>query len=153
MDILENLRQEFVRRGKKLALAESCTGGAIGARIASIPDVSSFFLGSIVAYAPEWKERFLGVRAEALKQWGAESEAVVREMVAGLFARTEADYVLAVTGFAGPGGKSPGWVWLGVGERGEEVGVKKLHLAGGRKEVIEGVVEAALQVLWERIAP
>jgi len=119
MDIVENIRNELIRRKKKLGLAESCTGGAVAARITSVPDASLFFLGSIVAYSPGWKEQFLQVSRKTLEEKSSESAEVVREMVVGLFAETEVDYAVAVSGFAGPGGgRSRGWsLWQwGSGE-------------------------------------
>ncbi len=62
----EAIHLEMISQKKTLALAESCTGGAIASRIVSVPGASQFFLGSIVAYANSWKERFLGVRGEKI---------------------------------------------------------------------------------------
>lgn len=91
---------------KTLALAESCTGGYIANRITNIPGASAVFLGGLVTYSNEAKQTFLGVRPETLAQHGAVSEPVAREMVEGVRARTQADYAIAVTGIAGPGGGS-----------------------------------------------
>ena len=84
-----------------MAIAESCTGGAIAARLTAMADASKYLLGSIVAYSNEWKEQFLGVKPETLKTKSAVSLEVVMEMArdSGV---TQADFVIAVTGFAGP---------------------------------------------------
>lgn len=153
MTIAEKVHAELIRRRKKLALAESCTGGAIASRIIAIPNASEFFLGSIVAYAPRWKEQFLGVSYQMLKQFGAESREVVAEMICGLFIHTEADYAIAVSGFAGPSGKSPGTVFVAVGERGKKTKVIEIQLDGSRMEVIDAAVDQALQALFHWMVP
>jgi len=87
-----------------LALAESCTGGLIASRITDVPGASEIFLGGVVSYANAAKEKFLGVRAETLKQHGAVSEAVAQEMAAGAREKFGSDFAVAVTGIAGPDG-------------------------------------------------
>jgi nicotinamide-nucleotide amidase len=96
----------FWQRQKTLALAESCTGGLIANRITDVPGASEIFLGGVVSYANAAKEKFLNVRAETLQQHGAVSEAVAREMAEGAREKFGADFAIAVTGIAGPGGGS-----------------------------------------------
>jgi nicotinamide-nucleotide amidase len=96
--------QLLAERRKTLALAESCTGGYIANRITNVPGASAVFLGGVVSYSNESKEKFLGVKAETLETHGAVSEAVAREMAEGARKETGADYALAVTGIAGPSG-------------------------------------------------
>jgi nicotinamide-nucleotide amidase len=93
-------------KNKTLALAESCTGGYIANRITNIPGASAVFLGGLVTYSNDAKQAFVGVRAETLAQHGAVSEPVAREMAEGARMKMGADYALAVTGIAGPGGGS-----------------------------------------------
>jgi nicotinamide-nucleotide amidase len=104
----EEIEQVVVRlltaQKKTLALAESCTGGLIANRITNVPGASAVFLGGVVSYANAAKEKFLGVRAETLKRHGAVSEAVAREMAEGARKKFGADFAIAVTGIAGPGG-------------------------------------------------
>jgi nicotinamide-nucleotide amidase len=107
-DELENVVVNLLReRRKTLALAESCTGGNIAHRVTNVPGASEIFLGGVVSYANSAKEKFLGVAAETLKEFGAVSEEVAKEMAAGARAKFNADFALAVTGIAGPGGGSP----------------------------------------------
>jgi PncC family amidohydrolase len=78
-------------RGWRLAVAESCTGGLIGHRITNIPGSSTYYMGSITAYAYEAKVRLLGVRWETLEAHGAVSEPVVIEMARGVRRALAAD--------------------------------------------------------------
>jgi PncC family amidohydrolase len=94
-------------RGWRLAVAESCTGGLIGHRITNIPGASTYYMGSITAYAYEAKVRLLGVRWETLEAHGAVSEPVVLEMARGVRRALAADVGLSVSGIAGPGGGTP----------------------------------------------
>jgi nicotinamide-nucleotide amidase len=91
-------------RKKTLALAESCTGGLIASRVTDVPGASEVFLGGVVSYANSAKEKLFGVRAETLRQHGAVSEAVAREMALGAREKFGSDFAIAVTGIAGPSG-------------------------------------------------
>ena len=91
-------------RGWMLATAESCTGGMVAARLTSVPGSSEVFLGSVVAYADEVKQRELGVGAETLARYGAVSAETAAAMASGARTRLRADVAVAVTGIAGPGG-------------------------------------------------
>lgn len=94
----------LTEKKKTLALAESCTGGYIANRITNIPGASAVFLAGLVTYSNEAKQNFLDVSPDTLTQHGAVSEPVAREMAEGARAQTGADYALAITGIAGPGG-------------------------------------------------
>ena len=100
--LLEQLR----RRGQTLAVAESCTGGGLGAALAAVPGASDVFLGGVIAYANSVKQGVLGVPAELLAAHGAVSDPVARAMAEGARRATGADWALAITGVAGPGGGS-----------------------------------------------
>ena len=108
----------LTERKKTLALAESCTGGCIAHRVTNVPGASAVFLGGFVTYSNESKQKFLGVRAETLAAHGAVSETVAREMAEGARSQLGADFALAVTGIAGPGGgtkeKPMGTVFVGL---------------------------------------
>ena len=100
--VLELLR----RRGQTLAVAESCTGGGLGAALAAVPGASDVFLGGVIAYANTVKQGLLAVPAALLAAHGAVSDPVAQAMAAGARSTTGADWALAVTGIAGPGGGS-----------------------------------------------
>ena len=123
--------QLLTERKQTLALAESCTGGGIANRITNIPGASVVLLASLVTYANEAKQKFVGVRAETLAANGAVSEAVAREMAEGARRETGADYALSVTGIAGPGGgsdaKPVGTVFMALASARETVVLKQFN--------------------------
>ena len=108
----------LLERGQTLAVAESCTGGGLGAMITAIPGSSAYFLGGAIAYANTVKVNLLGVDAEMLALYGAVSAPVAEQMALGIQASLNASWGLAITGIAGPGGGSPekpvGLVYIGL---------------------------------------
>jgi nicotinamide-nucleotide amidase len=107
-------------RGLTLATAESCTGGMVAERVTAVPGSSDVFLGAIVAYSNEVKERDLGVSADVLARHGAVSAETAAAMAAGARERLQADVAVAVTGIAGPDG----------GTEEKPVGLVYLHVEG-----------------------
>ncbi len=111
-----------------LGTAESCTGGSIGALVTSISGSSQYFAGSVVAYQNAIKERVLGVSPNDLEQFGAVSEAVVKQMVLGALESLNCDIAVSTSGIAGPTGgteeKPVGTVWIAVGNKNEVVARK-----------------------------
>lgn len=130
-DIAKDVVRLLMRRKKTLALAESCTGGFIANQITNVPGASKVFLGGIVSYSNEAKQKFLGVRAETLDQHGAVSGAVAREMAAGARKRFCSDFAIAVTGIAGPSGgtktKPTGTVFIALADATEILVEHKLN--------------------------
>ncbi len=140
----------FLARGKKFALAESCSGGYAGHLITSIPGSSRYFEGSTVTYSYQMKEVILGVKKETLQNQGAVSEACVREMLEGLLRVSTADYGVSISGIAGPDGgtadKPVGTVCFAVGNR-EHIITKTYHFFPRRMENIRLSSITALNLL------
>lgn len=143
--------QALGRRGLRLTVAESCTGGWLAKACTDIPGSSGWFLGGVVAYDNELKLRQLGVSAGTLARDGAVSEATVREMAAGAIERVGGDVAVAVSGIAGPDGGLPGkpvgTVWFAWAyRRGGAVEVRAAaeNFAGDREAVRRQAVARAL---------
>ena len=98
--------QQLRARGQTLAVAESCTGGGLGAALAAVPGASDVFLGGVIAYANALKQGLLEVPADLLEVHGAVSDPVACAMAEGARRTTGADWALAISGIAGPGGGS-----------------------------------------------
>ena len=132
-----------------IAVAESCTGGLLGARLTSIPGSSDVFIGGVIAYSNEVKQRELGVTRGDLEAHGAVSEAVVRQMAIGARQKFGAELALAITGIAGPDGGTPekpvGTVWICVAF-GDRVEPRKIQSWGDRQEVRYRAAQAAMEL-------
>jgi len=145
-DVLLGLCRE---RRFSIAVAESCTGGLLGARLTAIPGSSDVFAGGVIAYSNEVKTRELGVAANLIEAHGAVSEEVVREMARGAREKFRTDVALSITGIAGPGGGTPekpvGLVWLGaiVGARLE---TRRIQSWGDRQEVRYRATQASMDL-------
>jgi nicotinamide-nucleotide amidase len=141
-------------RKKTLALAESCTGGNIAHRVTNVPGASAVFLGGVVSYANEAKENFLGVRPETLKEHGAVSETVAREMAEGARQKFGSDFAIAVTGIAGPSGGTPdkpvGTVFIALAGEFGTVVERKLN-SFDRATFKELTAQQALEMLRARL--
>jgi len=132
-----------------VAVAESLTGGLLGASLTDMPGASHTFRGGVLAYATDLKENLLGVPRPLLAAEGPVSAPVAAAMAAGVRDRLEATYGVALTGVAGPqeqGGKPPGTVFASVaGPAGGRVA--ELTLAGDREAIRAAAVRAALALL------
>lgn len=137
-------------RGLRLAAAESCTGGLIGHLLTNVPGSSTYYLGSVTAYAYEAKVRLLGVRWDTLEKYGAVSKETAIEMARGVRMALAADIGIAVTGIAGPGGGTPekpvGLTWVAISDNNADEAWKFLW-SGDRIQVKEQSANAALQLL------
>lgn len=143
------------QRGLRLAVAESCTGGLIGHLITNVPGSSTYYMGSVTAYAYEAKVRLLSVRWETLEKYGAVSQETVLEMARGVRLVLAADIGLAVSGIAGPGGGTPekpvGLTWIGLSAPGSDEAWRFLW-QGDRLQVKEQTAHRALQLLVEYLS-
>ena len=147
---LEEVVGEQLRaRGLKLAVAESCTGGLVGARLTDVPGSSQWFLGGIVAYDNAVKVGQLGVAAALIDAHGAVSEPVGEAMADGVCARLGSDLGVAVTGIAGPDGgtvaKPVGTVVVALAGPGRSV--KTFRFVGDRQMIRQQAALAALDMV------
>lgn len=143
-----SLVRALTQRGLTLAVAESCTGGMIGAAITDVPGASACFVGGFIVYSNAMKEHVLGVRAETLSADGAVSGQCALEMAAGVAARAASDIAAAVTGIAGPDGgtvdKPVGTVWIGLAMRDQQPEARHFRFPGDRATVRAHTVDTAM---------
>ena len=148
-DRIENTIYECLNSGEKpltISTAESCTGGMIASKLIEVPGISTNFIEGIVSYSNEAKIKRLKVKKETLEKYGAVSEEVAREMLAGL----KTDVGISTTGIAGPGGgtkdKPVGLVYIGIKVK-NEVKVFKRELKGDRNKIRQRAMMHALYSL------
>ncbi|MCX5685240.1 MAG: CinA family nicotinamide mononucleotide deamidase-related protein, partial [Planctomycetota bacterium] len=144
----------LAKRRATIALAESCTGGLVAAKLVNVPGISEFLLEGVVAYAIESKVRTLGVAEGLIRSHGTVSEPVARAMAEGVRARNRASISLGVTGIAGPGGgtaeKPVGLVWFAVADEKGTVAAKEVF-SGDRTLIRERAANYALNLLRLRL--
>jgi len=150
----EQLGRVLSARGARLVTAESCTGGWIGAVVTMVPGSSGWFDRGFITYSNAAKRTVLGVSAKTLLAHGAVSEATVLEMVDGALRLGGAEFAVAVSGVAGPGGGSPekpvGTVCLGWGAPDGSREARTFHFQGDREAVRRQSVIAAIEGVIER---
>lgn len=148
------------RRGVRIAVAESLTGGLVHAALVGVPGASIVLTGGINSYDTELKRTLLGVDADLLEAEGPVHEEVARQMADGVRRAcattvegrvTPTEYGVSTTGVAGPDadpqtGQEPGTVWVGVSGPGGTNAIR-LHLTGTRDEIREATVQEALRHL------
>jgi nicotinamide-nucleotide amidase len=155
-DLADVVLQACRARGLTLAVAESCTGGLLGARLTAIAGSSDVVRGGVISYDDAVKTALLGVPAEMLREHGAVSEPVARRMAIGARERIDAAAALSITGVAGPGGgsesKPVGTVWIALDLTGS-VEARLLRLWGDRDEIRRRSAQAALELLRRALLP
>ena len=153
--LVEKIAAALLARRQTLATAESCTGGAVAAALTDLAGSSAWYLGGFVAYSNLLKTRLLGVPADLLAIHGAVSAQTAQAMAKGAREKTEADFAIAVTGIAGPGGGTPekpvGLVYMAVAGPGETA-VFKHRFAGDRAGIRAAAVETALGHVLDAIS-
>ena len=139
-----------------LAVAESCTGGALCQALTDIPGSSNWFDRGFITYSNQAKIEMLGVSSTLLEQYGAVSFEAARAMVEGVHGQSNAKLAIAITGIAGPGGgtaeKPVGTVFFGIGQKGQAVKIDKRRFKGEREEVRARSVEFVLKALLKTLA-
>lgn len=151
----------LTQRTLSLATAESLTGGLLGATVTAVPGASKVYLGGVVAYASAMKRVLLDVPDEDIVRHTVVSEEVALSMAIGLQNLTHADYVIAVTGVAGPDaqdGHEPGEVWIAV--LGPRVAsfpqfqqVERFEFPGDRETIRRETVEQSFRMLLRVVSP
>ena len=140
---------------RTIAVAESCTGGLLGARITAVPGSSDVMIGGVIAYHDRVKSGMLGITDAVLRDHGAVSEPVAKAMATGVRQRFGTSIALAITGVAGPGGGTPekpvGTVWIAVDVEGAVI-ARRFNMIGDRDEIRRRSAQAALEMLRGAIA-
>ena len=138
-------------QGRRIGLAESCTGGLLAARLTDLPGSSEYVAGGVVAYSNEAKTQLLGVPATLIDQYGAVSPQVARAMADGAWARFAAGVGVGITGVAGPDGgtdaKPVGYVCLCVTTSDGAALAGDPVLPGDRAEIRNRAVTSAMHLL------
>ena len=150
-DLSSRVGELLRTRRLTLAVAESCTGGLLGDCLTDVPGSSDYFLGGVLSYSNDAKQRLLGVRDETLAAHGAVSAACAREMADGVRRLLQADVGVSITGVAGPGGtedKPQGLTYLHLAAPDRSTGRRELW-QGDRRANKEQSALAALRLLLD----
>lgn len=155
MGLLENeIAQRLVSTGRTVSVAESCTGGLLGAHLTNAAGSSRYFKGGIIAYENEVKSRLLGIPAAVVKRHGAVSAPVARGMAKGVRLRLRTTYGIGITGIAGPGGGTPrkpvGLVFIAIATP-HNIAVERCSFTGTRLAIRKKSVHKALRILRRTI--
>jgi nicotinamide-nucleotide amidase len=145
----------LLEKNCSLGTAESCTGGYIAHLLTSVPGSSAYYKGSIIAYDNGIKELMLGIMPETINEYGAVSSEVVTEMAIGAQTNLNVDYMIAVSGIAGPDGgteeKPIGTTWIAIATP-EEVFSKQFLFGDSRDRNIRRAALQALNMLRKNLA-
>ena len=152
---IEQLVHEiFTQKGWKLAVAESCTGGTIASKFTAMAGASQYFMAGVVSYSNEAKRDIIEVNMADIETYGAVSEQVARQMAEGVRRVAGADYAIATTGIAGPGGgseaKPVGTVWMAVATPEKTIAVMR-NCGTDRSQIISRAAAYAIEMLYEEI--
>lgn len=154
MKIEKTIGDLMRKKGWTLSIAESCTGGLICDRITDISGSSDYFMGGMVTYSNESKERLLGVPRKDIERYGAVSAQVARKMAQGVRKTFGTTFGLSTTGIAGPTGgsneKPVGLVFIGLSD-GKRTIIKKVIFKGSRREIKKGSAQRSLNELYDFI--
>ncbi|RMH11863.1 MAG: CinA family protein [Gammaproteobacteria bacterium] len=144
----------LVRRGWKIATAESCTGGSIGMILTEVAGSSQWYDRGFITYSNAAKSELLGIPAAMIEDHGAVSREVARAMVVGALQHSQGDCAVSVTGIAGPSGGTPekpvGTVLIGWAVR-EKVSSEAFLFVGDRHQIRKQSVKAALCGMIRRL--
>ena len=146
---------KLCHKALKLAVAESCTGGALSSLMTNIPGSSSWFDTGFVTYSHEAKSRCLGVDPETINQYGVVSGAVAQAMAEGALLYSAADLAISLTGVMGPSGGTEatpvGTVWFGLAKKHKPYQLHRGFFEGGRHQIGISAIHFALSWLIEAV--
>ena len=146
LDLTTTVVKQLVKAGKSVSVAESITGGGLGAAITDVAGSSKIFLGGAITYSDLSKTKILEVPKRLITKHSAVSEEVAKAMAEGVRQLYKSDFAISTTGTAGPGkayGKSAGTVWIAIASKSETIAVELL-IAGDRATVRKSTIESAL---------
>jgi len=146
LELATTVVNQLRKSGKTLAVAESLTGGGLGAAITEVAGSSEVFLGGITTYSDASKTKLLDVPKKLITKHTAVSEEVAKAMASNARTLYKSDYAISTTGVAGPGkayGKSAGTVWLAIASKKEVIAIE-LSISGDRATVRSATIESAL---------
>ena len=144
----------LIERGKTLAVAESCTGGAIASKFTAMAGASTYFMAGVVSYSNESKRDILGVNMDDIIRYGAVSEQVAVQMAEGVRKAAQSHYAISTTGIAGPTGgsaeKPVGTVWIGIATPTRSFAVLK-NCGTDRSQIIQRATAYAIRLLLDEL--
>ncbi len=150
--LVQKLSAVLLDTGRSVCTAESCTGGLIAKTFTDLAGSSDWFERGFVTYSNAAKSEMLAVPPTIIEDYGAVSEPVAAAMASGALRHSHADYAIAVTGVAGPGGgsaeKPVGTVWIAVATP-EQLISKLFRFDGDRAAVRDATLNAALELLLD----
>jgi nicotinamide-nucleotide amidase len=152
--LTQRIATQLLAKRRSVCTAESCTGGLIAKTFTDLAGSSDWFDRGFVTYSNAAKSEMLGVPPSVIEDYGAVSEAVANAMATGALRHSEADFAIAVTGVAGPGGgsaeKPVGTVWIAVASA-DQLEAQCHQFEGDRAAVREATLVAGLAMLIERV--
>ena len=154
--LVQRLARDLTNRQQKMCTAESCTGGLIAKTFTDLAGSSDWFERGFVTYSNQAKSEMLGVPASLIEDYGAVSEAVASAMASGALRHSRADFAVAVTGVAGPGGgsddKPVGTVWIALASA-EQMVARRYQFDGDRQAVRAATMQSAIELLLDLVSP
>ena len=140
----------LIKKGLTISVAESCTGGLVSHRLTNISGSSNYYKCGIISYSNQAKSVFLKVNNQLIKEKGAVSPEVAREMAVGIRASAHTDLGLGITGIAGPAGATPtkpvGLVYIALSSEAKQIN-QKFIFSGNREQIKWKASQAALDIL------
>lgn len=150
MNLEQKLGLLLTKQKKTIAVAESCSGGLLGHRLTNIAGSSNYFIGGVLVYANWAKTKLLGISPSRLKEYGAVSQPVAKQMANSIRRIFKTDFGISITGIAGPTGGTPekpvGLTYIAVSSA-KEVQCKEFHFKGSRQKIKTAATQSALKLL------